>query len=98
MLHEPTHLEVCKGMGRFQSRNDSFQPGDMLESLQSLSVSHCVILGTANFTEVTVLRTYSGVVQPAAIGLANTSGPKKGQKRQVRCMPTSHHDEWSLSS
>ena len=94
--HEATHLEVCKGMRGFQSRNNSFQPGNMLEGLQSLRVSYCVILGTPDVTQVTVLRTNSGVVQPAAIGLATDSGPRKGQKRQVECVPTDHHDESPL--
>ena len=69
-MHEETHLEVCKGMRCFQSRNDSFQLGDLLEGLQSLRVSYCVILGTPDVTEVTVLRTDPGIVQPAAIGSA----------------------------
>ena len=60
------YLEVGKSMRCLQSRDYAFQPGNLLESLQSLGISHCKVLSTAYVTQVAVLRPNPWVVQPAA--------------------------------
>ena len=50
-----TDLEIGKSVRCFQGRDDALLPGHMLERFQRLSIGYCVILGTPNVAEVTVL-------------------------------------------
>lgn len=61
-----SHLQVGKGVGRFQGRDDALQLGDALECVQCLLVGSGVVLGPAPVLQRAVLGANARVVQPAS--------------------------------
>ena len=59
------------GVGRLKGRNNTFGSAEKLEGLQRILIIHCDIGGTPSLLVVTMLGSYSGVIQPGR----NAVGP-----------------------
>src|SRR5688572_126186 len=57
-------LNMSDRMGRFERRQDAFEPGQLPEALERLLVGGVRVLGAAGGLQPRVLRPHRGVVQP----------------------------------